>query len=180
MTKENMYGLLDCIAVMYSETGNVELVEKLFTIYDIKLEDLAQFEDEYCHQKLWDLLSNYLSQKLDYENAIFIADWALQTKEDSFNKMCKDFGVELTNEKILVAFYCCEDWTGEAFVVFEKDGHLYTVSGSHCSCYGLEGQWTPELSNKEVIKHMFDKGRFSSNKEYNKQIKKALIDVGLL
>ena len=42
--------------------------------------------------------------------------------------------------------YACYNggYDGEAHVIFRKDGKLYEVNGSHCSCYGLEGQWTPE------------------------------------
>jgi hypothetical protein len=36
-------------------------------------------------------------------------------------------------------------------VIFEKDGKLWEVNGSHCSCYGLEGQWQPEETTWEAI-----------------------------
>ncbi len=42
--------------------------------------------------------------------------------------------------------YCCD-----AVVVFEKGGKLWEVHGSHCSCYGLEGQWEPEETTWEAI-----------------------------
>jgi hypothetical protein len=45
---------------------------------------------------------------------------------------------------ILFAAYIDEDYSGEAIVLFKgKDGQLMEVTGSHCSCYGLEGQWIP-------------------------------------
>lgn len=31
------------------------------------------------------------------------------------------------------------------------DGHLYEVHGSHCSCYGLEDQWEPEIVTIQAI-----------------------------
>lgn len=55
---------------------------------------------------------------------------------------------------IIFAFYDVEDWDGDAFVLFEKDGLLYEVHGSHCSCYGLEDQWCPEETNKEALLHV--------------------------
>lgn len=45
------------------------------------------------------------------------------------------------NYNILFASYVYEDYSGDAVVLFERDGKLYEVYGSHCSCYGLEGQW---------------------------------------
>lgn len=45
---------------------------------------------------------------------------------------------------IILAWYKDEDYSGDAFVLFERDGRLYEVHGGHCSCYGLEGQWEPE------------------------------------
>lgn len=29
---------------------------------------------------------------------------------------------------------------------------LFEVSGSHCSCYGFEGQFTPELTDRKYLK----------------------------
>jgi len=62
---------------------------------------------------------------------------------DSAEVMCA-FGAKHTNENVLFAEYTYEDYEGYAFVLFEKDGKLYEVHGSHCSCYGLENQWEPE------------------------------------
>lgn len=72
---------------------------------------------------------------------------------------------------IIFAHYTYEDYSGDAFVLLRdsKDGKLYEVNGSHCSCYGLEGQWdmeetTLELLNKrnypyfnDVVKSMIEK-----------------------
>lgn len=49
-----------------------------------------------------------------------------------------------TEEEILFASYDTDDYPGDAFVLFERGGVLFEVNGSHCSCYGLEGQWKPE------------------------------------
>ena len=46
--------------------------------------------------------------------------------------------------EIIYAEYDQECYEGYAFILFRKDGKLYEVNGSHCSCYGLEGQWSPE------------------------------------
>lgn len=49
-----------------------------------------------------------------------------------------------TDEEILYASYGGGFYDGNALVLFERDGKLYEAHGSHCSCYGLEGQWAPE------------------------------------
>jgi hypothetical protein len=49
-----------------------------------------------------------------------------------------------TDAEILFAEYEISGYEGGAFVLFERDGKLYEVHGSHCSCHGLEGQWTPD------------------------------------
>lgn len=37
------------------------------------------------------------------------------------------------------------------FVFLGTDGKLYEVHGSHCSCYGYEGQWLPEETTFEAL-----------------------------
>ena len=86
---------------------------------------------------------------------MFIHDW---TKKD----LLKDFQIsedEIKDCKILLAYYSYEDYEGDAFVLLEKDGQLYEVNGSHCSCYGLEGQWNLESTNKESLMHRLENGR---------------------
>ena len=60
---------------------------------------------------------------------------------------------------ILLAFYEYEDYSGSAFVLFEKNGKLFEVNGGHCSCYGLEGQWNPEETTKEALLHRIKEGK---------------------
>ena len=50
----------------------------------------------------------------------------------------------LDNAKVLLAWYGYGDYCGSSLVIFERDGKLYEVNGSHCSCSGLEEQWKPE------------------------------------
>lgn len=61
----------------------------------------------------------------------------------------REFGIddaEIADEEVLVAVYEQPNYDGAAFVLFERDGALYEVNGSHCSCFGLEDQWQPELT----------------------------------
>ena len=50
------------------------------------------------------------------------------------------------DDDILFASYGGDAYDGDAVVIYERDGTLYEVHGSHCSCYGLEDQWEPEAT----------------------------------
>lgn len=67
------------------------------------------------------------------------------------------------SENILFASYGQANYSGEAFVLFEKDGNLFEVNGSHCSCYGLEGQWEPEETSLDSLAHRLKEGDFGVN-----------------
>ena len=51
--------------------------------------------------------------------------------------------VDIKDDNVLWATYTYENYSGSAHVIFEKNGELFEVYGSHCSCNGLEGQWEP-------------------------------------
>jgi hypothetical protein len=79
-------------------------------------------------------------------------------------------------ENILFASYGTDNYSGDAWVMFEKDGRLYEVSASHCSCYGCEGQWEPteivlsELQNRLSVENdYFGKDSYSDN-EFAKEL----------
>lgn len=57
----------------------------------------------------------------------------------------------VTDDEIIFAAYDIGDYQGHALVIFERDGKLYEVNGSHCSCMGLEGQWQPEETSWKAL-----------------------------
>lgn len=61
---------------------------------------------------------------------------------------------------ILLASYETGNWEGEAFVLLEKEGKLYEINASHCSCYGLEDQWSPEETTVDELNFRLTKGTF--------------------
>ena len=80
---------------------------------------------------------------------------------DEQEDMLRDFEInesELGGCDILFAYYGYESYEGEAFVLYEKDGKLYEVNGSHCSCYGLEDQWDPEVTTWGALLHILEEG----------------------
>jgi hypothetical protein len=66
-------------------------------------------------------------------------------ERDYITKARKPLPPEFPSEdEILFASYGGGMYEGDAVVLYRKDGKLYEVQGSHCSCYGLENQWEPE------------------------------------
>ena len=66
---------------------------------------------------------------------------------ESQEDMMSNFAInseQLEGVEILYACYNGGGYDGDAQLIFRKDGKFYEVNGSHCSCYGLEGQWEPE------------------------------------
>jgi hypothetical protein len=57
---------------------------------------------------------------------------------------------EIDNADIIVAVYSEGSYDGSAFILFRKDGHLFEVNDSHCSCNGLNN-WQPEVTTKEAL-----------------------------
>lgn len=53
--------------------------------------------------------------------------------------------------EIIYACYNQGDYSGDAHVIFIENNKLYEVNGSHCSCYGLEGQWSPEETTVQAL-----------------------------
>jgi hypothetical protein len=73
----------------------------------------------------------------------------------------------LDDVNILLAWYGQADYDGSAFVLFEQNGKLYEVNGSHCSCYGLEDQWEPEETLVEALVHRIKEGHLGRDGYYD-------------
>ena len=62
-------------------------------------------------------------------------------------------------------------------MLFRKDGKLYEVNGSHCSCYALEGQWEPEETTVEALRHRVINGRLGEAGYDENPFAKELLQV---
>jgi hypothetical protein len=94
--------------------------------------------------------------------------------------MKSDFQIgdaELEGVEILLASYGTPSYEGYAFVLFRKDGLLFEVNGSHCSCYGLEGQWEPEETTVESLRHRLLSGTLGRESYTENQFADELIAV---
>jgi hypothetical protein len=68
--------------------------------------------------------------------------------------------------EILIGYESVGSWgcDSSSFFLFRgKDGKLYEVHGSHCSCYGFEGQFDLEETTIEALK-------FRINESYNHSV----------
>ena len=86
---------------------------------------------------------------------LYLHDW------DKIEDLKKDFELtdsELSGVNIILASYTFIAYEGLAFVLFEKNGRLYEVNGSHCSCYELDGQWKPEEADLKELRNRIIKG----------------------
>lgn len=80
------------------------------------------------------------------------------------------------NLNILFASYGRANYEGDAWVLFEKDGKLFEVNGSHCSCYGLEGQWSPEEVVLKELENRLINGTFGEDDWTDNNFKEELCD----
>lgn len=90
---------------------------------------------------------------------MFLNNWS------NLAEMAEDFNLEeeaLKGVTVLLASYGTPAYEGNAFVLFGRSGKLYEVNGSHCSCYGLEGQWEPEETSAVVLQHRLDEGHLGA------------------
>lgn len=93
---------------------------------------------------------------------------------------------ELENYDILIAYESVGDWGCDSsswFLIKDKTtGELYETHGSHCSCYGFEGQFEPEHTTVEYLqsdKFYFCCGGYDDNRESSFQtVKDYLKSLG--
>jgi hypothetical protein len=115
-----------------------------------------------------------MEREMDGQNSgpVLLNNWAGKTPLDVFTEFDgtrwssyrEDDAIpvnekpEFKDAEILLASYGTPSYEGYAFVLFRRDGKLYEVNGSHCSCYELEGQWEPEETTVDALRHRIAEG----------------------
>ncbi len=79
----------------------------------------------------------------------------IETVYDDFQITSDD----LKDEEVILASYIPGSYGGQAFVLFKRDGQYYEVNAYHCSCFGLERQFEPEVTFVPALKHRATNGR---------------------
>ena len=105
------------------------------------------------------------------EDRVYIGDfsgWG-HDEENTWGSVCSQFQISMPEPRFVFAAYETPNYEGYATVITSEDGQTFDlVEGSHCSCYGLEGQYeTTEHAADEVL-HMIkaaDFGALSDNRE---------------
>lgn len=124
-----------------------------------KIDVIAEFKDIYINK------DEYAAEVSPYPNAKL---WSTYKNE------MKHALEEWEPIHILFASYGYENYSGDAWVLFERDGELFEVNGSHCSCYGLEGQWDPEIVTLPVLEQRLLKGTFGEDDYSGNEFKEEL------
>lgn len=80
---------------------------------------------------------------------------------------------ELEQYEFLLAYESVGSWgcdSSSFFLMRTPDGKLWENHASHCSCYGFEGQWSPEETTKEALERRsyWPLGGYDSDNEGNK------------
>lgn len=117
------------------------------------------------------------------KDPVYLNDWTSKDdllrdfeqiySNDAVDKL-KDANEKYKDVNILFASYAYEDYSGDAFVLFEQDGKLFEVNGGHCSCYGLEGQWEPEEVILVELENRVLNGLEYSGSGYKDELKQFL------
>ena len=131
----------------------------------LALEDLKDYSEQ---QVLKHLAENYSGEKSGF-------DYGEITNSDieKANELLK-------NMEVLVAYQSVGNWgcDSSAFYLLKdkNSGKLFEVHGSHCSCYGFEGQLNLEETTVEALKfrvnnakYIFSTGGYDDNDSENKQ-----------
>lgn len=87
-----------------------------------------------------------MNEKID---VLALEDFSGMSEKEIKEKIVSDFDIaeeHLRDAEIMIAYMSEGSWgcDSDAFIVFRKDGVLYEAHGSHCSCFGFEGQWEPD------------------------------------
>lgn len=107
-------------------------------------------------------------------DGIYLHDWS------DIEELKQDFELSehaLDGVEILLASYSYRDYSGDAFVLFRRDGKYFEVNGSHCSCYGLEDQWEPEEGSLKELKHRLQNGDFGRDDWTGNEFRDELLEV---
>jgi len=125
-------------------------------------------------------------QEIIKQTSVYLHNWS--TKQDvicDFEQIygnredeLKRVSPKYEDINILFASYGTDNYSGDAFVLYEREGKLYEVNGGHCSCYGLEGQFDPYETTIEELSFRLTKGDMGldswSDNEFANELKEFL------
>ena len=90
--------------------------------------------------------------------------------------------VKLEGLKVLIAYESVGNWgcdSNSFFLLEDEQGNLFEIHGSHCSCYGFEGQLQLEETSVKALLFRLDNGKgvyFSGGYDYNTEFNDKAIE----
>jgi hypothetical protein len=91
----------------------------------------------------------------------YLGDFGWSNSQDVINSF-EASSDALKGCRVFVACYLDTDYSGSAYVLYASGKTLYEVHGSHCSCMGLEEQWSPEETTVDSLRHRLKHGDLNS------------------
>ncbi len=116
---------------------------------------------------------------------LFLADLANFNEESVIEHLRDEYtgGSEVDKYSVLIAYESVGDWgcdSSSFFLLKNKEtGKLFEVHGGHCSCYGFEGQFTPEETTMDYLtsEHFyFSHGGYDDAGKYHDDVVKEFIN----
>lgn len=90
--------------------------------------------------------------------------------------ICNQFAIPNFEGTVVFAAYDTPDYDGYAEVVYVQGGKFYMASGSHCSCYGLEGQWDPIEMPIDGLRKIIGEGTGMLS-HYHAEFERAFVEL---
>lgn len=116
---------------------------------------------------------------------LFLEDLANMNEEEIRKHLAYEYEAkqeEIDRFDILIAYESVGSWgcdSSSFFLLRDRvTGELFENHGSHCSCYGFEGQFEPEETTVEYLKSdnfYFSTGGYDSNDRINIEQVKSYI-----
>lgn len=116
---------------------------------------------------------------------LFLEDLAGYTDEKVRQHLMGEYEAkpeQLEEYRILIGYESVGSWgcDSSSYYLMQhvRTGELFEVRGSHCSCYGFEGQFTPEATSLEYLssdKFYVSMGGYDSDEKANMEAIKAFV-----
>lgn len=89
---------------------------------------------------------------------------------------------DLDQYEVLIAYESVGSWgcdSSSFFLLRSADGKLWENHGSHCSCFGFEGQWSPEETTKETLqrRNYWSLGGYDNDREGNEAALRQAVEA---
>jgi hypothetical protein len=92
----------------------------------------------------------------------------------------REFEMDLAEpDDVIYADYDTPSYEGYANVIYRQGDRYYWAYGSHCSCYGLEGQWDPEEYDARQLVEVLRRGNHWRLDDLGRNVQEYIVDAVL-